>query len=294
MSTFRVAAVVKEPVAILRRFTDWYLAAGAARVVLYFDDPDDPAIASVTGDPRIEAIRCTPDFWRGIGQEADARFTLRQNAAITAAYAETDEDWLLVVDADELVHVTQGTIPDLLAAQGPDVSSLMVEPAEFVHAPVAGAAFRLPIGRKFVNRLYGAEADLFRKRHGLIGHSTGKAFHRSGQKDIWLRQHWAVDKAGEVVPYASVGRDQGAYLLHYLAPDFAAWRAKMEWRMASTGFHGGVRELIEAIDAKGGDREAGLAALYDRMHRIDAEMAGKLRAVGAFLELPAEFAPVAA
>jgi hypothetical protein len=291
---FRVAAVVKEPVAILRRFTGWYLAAGAAKVVLYFDDPDDPAIPAVTDDPRIEAIRCTPDFWRGIGQEPDARFTLRQNAAITAAYGATGEDWLLVVDADELVHLAQGTIAGLLAAQGPEVRSLMVEPAEFVHATGAGAAFRLPIGRGIVNRIYGAEADLFRKRHGLIGHSTGKAFHRSGQKGIWLRQHWAVDAAGEAVPFASAGRDQGAYLLHYLAPDYPQWRAKMEWRLASSGFHAGVRALIDTIMEQAKDREAGFAALYDRMHRIDAATAERLRVVGGLLDLPADFAPVTA
>jgi hypothetical protein len=294
LSTFRVAAVVKEPAPLIDRFVGWYLAAGAAGITLYFDDPADPAIAACCTDPRVTAVPCTPDFWRGIGQEPDARFTLRQNAAITAAYGQAHEDWLLVVDADELVHLAHGTIAGLLAAQGPEVRSLMVEPAEFVHAPGGGAAFRLPIGRGIVNRVYGDEAELFRKRHGLIGHSTGKAFHRSGQTGIWLRQHWAVDAAGEAVPFASAGRDQGAYLLHYLAPDYPQWRAKMEWRLASSGFHGGVRALIDAIMAQAKDREAGFAALYDRMHRIDAAMADRLRGVGGLLDLPAEFAPVPA
>jgi hypothetical protein len=31
-----------------------------------------------------------------------------------------------------------------------------------------------------VNEVYGDDADLFRKREGLIGHCEGKAFHRSG------------------------------------------------------------------------------------------------------------------
>lgn len=294
MSTFRVAAVVKEPVAILSRFVDWYLAAGAAGITLYFDDPDDPAIGPCCTDPRVTALRCTPEFWAGIGQDPDTRFTLRQNAAITDAYRQTTEDWMLVVDADELVHLASGSIASLLDAQAPDTRSLMVLPAEFVHAPGDAAAFRLPIGRGIVNRVYGAEAELFRKRHGLIGHSTGKAFHRSGQPGIWLRQHWAVDAAGEAVPFASAGPDQGAYLLHYLAPDYPQWRAKMEWRLASSGFHAGVRVLIDAIMAGAADREAGFAALYDRMHRIDVAMAGRLRDVGGLLELPAGFAPVPA
>lgn len=293
LSTFRVAAIVKEPAPIIDRFLGWYLAAGAAGITLFFDDPQDPAIAACCTDPRVTAVPCTQDYWRSIGQDPDSRFTLRQNAAITDAYRKTTEDWLLVVDADELVHLAQGGIAALLAAQGPDTRSLMIEPAEFVHAPDVAAAFRLPIGRGIVNRIYGGNADLFRKRHGLIGHSTGKAFHRSGQSGIWLRQHWAVDASGEAVPFASAGREQGAYLLHYLAPDYAQWRAKMEWRLASSGFHAGVRALIDAIMSGAADREAGFVALYDRMHRLDAPLAAKLRDAGGLLDLPAPFAPVA-
>lgn len=294
MSTFRVAAIVNEPLHVLSRFVSWHLETGATGITLFFDNPDDPAIEHCAADPRVSPVRCTPEFWEGIGQDPAARFTRRQNAAMTEAYRRTNEDWLLVLDADELVYLAHSSVSQLLAAQPVGLRSLMVEPAEFVHAPGDGANFRMPLSKPDVNQIYGAAAGLLRKRYGLIGHSIGKAFHRRGQSNIRLRQHWAVDSSREVVPFGSVGRAEGAHLLHYIAPSFDAWRVKMEWRLSASGFTSYTRDQIEAIMAQSGDREAGLAVLYERMHCVDRDTAERLRAKGGLLELPADFRPAAA
>lgn len=294
LSTFRVAAIVREPAHILSRFVAWHLTAGASGITLFFDDPDDPAIRACGADPRVTAVPCTPAFWAGIGVDPAERFTLRQNAAITSAYHATAEDWLLVIDADELAYLRDGRFADLLAAQPADIRSIRIEPAEYVHATGGGASFRLPITKQAVNRIYGAESDLFRKRRGLVGHMAGKSFHRTGQTDIRLRQHWAVDASEEPVPAAQIGRAEGAYLLHYLAPDFALWREKIEWRLSASGFPGAARQRIEAILGAEADRETAFASLYDRLHRIDDALAAELRAEGGLLELSPEFGPATA
>jgi hypothetical protein len=69
---------------VLRRFIDWHLGQGAARIILFFDDPDDPAIGALKGEPRLDARPCTPALWTGWAWTREARFTRRQRAAMTA------------------------------------------------------------------------------------------------------------------------------------------------------------------------------------------------------------------
>lgn len=288
--SFRVVAVVKEPEHILRRFVGWYLAQGAAGITLFFDDPDDPSLPALAALPKVDAIACTPAFWDSIGEHPETRFTARQNSALTHGYRQAGEDWVLVVDADELAWREDGLAP-LLEKQPPGVRSLMVPPAEYALSDGGDVTFRLPISRRAVNDIYGDLADIFRKRLGLIGHSTGKAFHRTGQTDIRLRQHWAVGPDGEPVPYAIGGRDDGAYLLHYLSTDYESWRAKLDWRLASSGYHAGIHALVDSLRQNEKDEETAYRRLFDTMHRLDAALCDRLRAVGGLLELPAGFAP---
>lgn len=288
--SFCVVSVVNEPEHILRRFVGWYLAQGAARVVLYFDDPAHPALPVLAALPRVETVPCTPDFWESLGDSPDTRFTARQNSALTHGYHRATEDWVLVVDADELVWREAG-IADLLAAQPADTRSLMITPAEYALTGGDGATFRLPISRRTVNEVYGDHADIFRKRLGLIGHATGKAAHRAGQTDIRLRQHWAVMPDGAAVPYSIAGPAEGAYLLHYLSPDYQSWRAKLDWRLASSGYHAGIHAMVETLRQQEADPEAAYRRLFDVMHRLDPPLVDRLRAAGGLLELPSGFAP---
>jgi hypothetical protein len=288
--SFRVVAVVSEPEYILRRFVGWYLAQGAAGVTLYFDNPDDPALPSLSAIPKVDAIPCTRAFWQELGEDPDTRFTARQNSALTHGYRHASEDWVLIVDADELAWREAGLAP-LLAAQAPDTLSLMIQPAEFALNGGDGVTFRLPISRAAVNAVYGELSDIFRKRRGLIGHSTGKSFHRGGHSDLRLRQHWAVTEDGAAVPYAVAGPSEGAYLLHYLSPDYASWRAKLEWRLASSGYHAGIHALVDALRQDSTDPETAYLRLFDTMHRLDDALCDRLRAAGGLLELPAGFAP---
>ena len=78
MATFTVAAIAKEPWPILERFVRWHLDQGADRLILYLDDPNDPSLPRLHGDPRIEPRPCTPALWAGLGMAPDARFTRRQ------------------------------------------------------------------------------------------------------------------------------------------------------------------------------------------------------------------------
>lgn len=277
-----VATIAREPWPILERFVRWHLAQGAAKIVLYLDDPKDPALPRLAGDLRIDARPCTPTFWASLGLKADARFTRRQRGVLTQAYRELTDGWLLVVDADELMWMRDRPIPEALAALPEDALSLRVRSAEQVFLADGAQAFRMPIERAGVDRVYGDDAPLLRARFGLTYHPEGKSFHRAGQDGLKMKLHWAEDANGDRTPGPVWGMEDSAHLLHFAAPDYDRWRAKVAWRAGAHGFAQPVKDRVAEI-ASSADPEAGYRALYDRLHALTDAQAAALDAEGGLL-----------
>lgn len=281
-----VATIAREPVPVLRRFIDWHLSQGAARIILFLDDPDDPAQAALSGDPRVDIRPCTPAFWAGLGMSPDVRFTRRQRAVMTLAYREASEGWVLILDADELMWMRGRSLPAALTDLPEDVDTLRVTSAEQVGLSEGGEAFRLPVARKTVDAIYGADAPLFRPRFGLVGHPEGKSIHRAGLPGIRLKMHWAETEAGAPLEGPRWGAAERAHLLHYFAPSYDAWRAKIAWRAGAHGFAQPMKERLAQIAAME-DPEAGYAALYARLHSLtEAEEAALDAAHGLLRDTP--------
>lgn len=277
-----MATIAREPLPVLARFLRWHLGQGATRIVVFLDDPADPAQTALAGDPRVEMRPCTPALWAGLGVSPEARFTKRQRAAMTAAYREAGAGWVMILDADELMWLRGRSLPEGLAGLPPDTATLRIRSAEEVALPDGATGFRLPIARDAVDPIYGAEAALFRPRFGLVGHPEGKSIHRAGLPGIRLKLHWAVTEAGDPIQGPLWGHEQGAYLLHYFAPGYARWRAKMEWRAGAHGFADPLKARLEEI-AKGPDPEAGYRALYDRLHSLTGPEVAALDKIGGLL-----------
>jgi hypothetical protein len=277
-----IATIAREPVAVLSRFLHWHLAQGAGRIIVFLDDPGDPAQTALAGDPRVEFRPCTPALWRQIGVAPDARFTKRQRAAMTAAYHEIADGWVLILDADELMWFEGRDLPSGLAELPPDTATLRVSSAEEVALPDGQSGFRLPIDKGAVNDIYGADAALFRPRFGLVGHPEGKSIHRAGLSGIRLKLHWAVDTQGAMLPGPVWGAADRAYLLHYFAPGYVRWRDKMTWRAGAHGFADPLKARLAEIAALP-DPEAGYRALYDRLHGLGPAEVAALDAVGGLL-----------
>ena len=281
MATFTVAAIAKEPWPILERFVRWHLDQGADRLILYLDDPNDPSLPRLHGDPRIEPRPCTPALWAGLGMAPDARFTRRQRGVYTQAYAASDTDWLLLLDADELMWLRDG-IASTLSALSDDAMSLRVLSAEQVRMPDGSDVFRSPIPRKSVNRIYGADADLLRIRHGLVYHPEGKSFHRAGQAGLTIKLHWADGPDGARTSGPVFGSAERAHLVHYAAPSYDRWRAKVDWRAGAHGFSQPVKDRVAEV-AENADPETGYRTLYETLHSLTEDRAAALEAEGGLL-----------
>ncbi|OAN85368.1 hypothetical protein A8B78_00055 [Jannaschia sp. EhC01] len=279
---FTVATIAREPWPILNRFLRWHLDQGADKIILYLDDPDDPSLPRLRGEPRIDARPCTPAFWADLRIKQDARFTRRQRGVLAQAYREVQEGWLLVLDADELMWMRDRSIPEALATLPADAMSLRVRSAEQVILADGATAFRTPIERAAVDRVYGEKSGLLRARFGLAYHPEGKSFHRAGQEGLNMKLHWAQDASGDRTPGPVWGADERAHLIHFAAPDYARWRAKVAWRAGAHGFVVPVKERVTEI-AESADPEAGYRALFQTLHALTEDQADALEAEGGLL-----------
>lgn len=293
---WRVGAILNESVSDTLRFAAWYLEAGASGLTLLFDDPDDPAQDVLSTVPEITCVPCTPGFWADLGLAPDTRFTKRQNVALSWVYRSLPDGWLLNVDADEFLHVLNGTVAAFLAGMPEDIEAVRVETAEIVAAPadVPGCVYRLPMERDVARRVYGDSAALFGpRRKGLIGHPQGKSFVRCGLAGVSLRQHWAQRADGSEIAEKYVPVREGAALLHHIGLDYAVWRSKLDWRLVSSGFTVPLTGRIRAIQ-DGPDAEDRLRALHADLHGLDADRLERLRDEGVSLELPIDLDTIAA
>lgn len=282
-----VGCVLRESLPVTLHFVSWYLREGADRMILCFDDPQDPAIAVLSDHPKVDCVPCTDAFWHGIGINPAVRFARKQNLVMSHFYKQQVDGWFFYVDGDELLHLQGRTLAEELDQTPDDIRSVTFLPAENIQSPqLEGAAqFRLAMSRDAVRRVYGERAGLMQKRQGLSGHTVGKTANRAGMEGLGMRQHFMQHPDGTVVMDKVVGPDDGAYLLHFFDQGYDIWRAKLPWRLASSGFPGRIKVVLNEMLALD-DPEPALRALYDQIHVFDNARLEVLAECGARFAMP--------
>lgn len=271
------------------------MSQGADRVYLFFDNPDDPAMAVLSQNHRVTCTPCTDAFWVDLGLDRSARFTKRQNAVLTRAYHSLADGWLLNVDADEFLYFADQTLAQAVDQFDPQDNAICVMTAEAIGSDGSGSQhdFRLPMGRLQAREVYQSDAGLFARRSGFVGHDTGKSLTRAGQPGMRLRQHWAEQDGVGRVPGPLIKADQGAYLLHFIDAGYDRWRAKVDWRLRSSGFDPRIKTRIETLLA-GEDPEGGLKDLYQILHGCDAARLDRLKRLNKHVSVAIDFDEIAA
>jgi hypothetical protein len=137
--TLCLVTTVRAPGESFASFLRYHLAIGVAQIIVFCDDPQDPAIAvaaafgpAVTVIPADEALYkryATLQTATEPGVDARLTHTFRQihNAEIAIGMAmAAGHQWLLHLDADELFFCPTGTVADHLAvleAEGVDMAT---------------------------------------------------------------------------------------------------------------------------------------------------------------------------
>ncbi len=285
---------LKESPENVKRFVAHHLAIGAQQIVLFFDDPEDPAAELVTHLDRVTVVLCDDEHWI---DRRPAAHQKRQKINANIAYQSTKLDWIIHLDADELIHARMD-VARALAVVPPSQQVVRLPVAESFAGTQRGRnIFRYALpnskkGREVGDRVYGEAYSIL--DGGLLSHRAGKHFVRTGQPDMALSIHG---------PFQHGTRDEGELakdmtLLHLHSYDEDEWVGSVQRRLKRGAYQkknnddkrgagktadglGRNAYLNRIIETEG---EAGLRAFHRRVCRFDKDKR-PLRRMGALLRV---------
>lgn len=262
-ATWSIVATVRETPEVIRQFVAHHLIYGADAITLYFDDPEDPAIGEVSKLDRVQAIPCDATHWNDARPSAHQA---RQKHNANLAYQNASTDWIIHIDADELLTATRA-ISTALTKTDPTTNVLRLTPAEAFANPRPSdtTTFRQPLfanrrGRRIGLEAYGEEYPLLNQ--GLLSHVAGKFFVRTKIDGMSLSIHG---------PWLNGARQVGVdsedmLLLHLHGGDEDDWLSKVRRRMES-----GVYQSAFHDDRKRAETLNGRALNAHLQHLFDTE-----------------------
>lgn len=300
-ASWGVVATARETPEVLAAFVTHHLAAGAARIYLYLDDPQPRAVSMLSGLPGVTVLRCDADHWARLGKaQRPASQEARQTANAVDAYARAGVDWLAHIDADEFImpHRDLGRelamVPEII-----DCVALPMRERVFRQEAPADSIFdglcRVPFerSRRAALALFGQAADY--TMNGLVGHVAGKCLVRTGSDALLMGIHTPRPRPdrrrrARLIKLASTA----AVLLHLDGFTRAHWVAKM-LRYAADSRYTSIRSplaphqfrQIEHIQqARSPLRAAN--RLHDMLKSVDAETEARMRALGVIEDMPVD------
>jgi len=247
--TWGICVQVKAPLAMIETFLAWHLELGSSWIAVYFDDPDDPAADALARIPGVKAYRCTDAHWGKLKGHRPELKTLRQVANAQHAYRRQKTDWLAHIDIDEFLLPQRRIgneapwrqlIAGLLADVAPEIPVQRLRPYEALADPQGAAPshFRAPprfgpARADIVRRVYGDHAQVL--DNGMLSHSVGKCFSRTGIKGFQPRLH-SPRLMGERLLPQDFCKDIA--LLHYHATDLDGWLRHVDYRTRFGAYSG--------------------------------------------------------
>jgi hypothetical protein len=279
-----LCATIKAPADQVRAFVAHHLALGAAHLWLHFDDPADPAMASVAGAPRVTAVACDDAYWAALNGRRPNKHQQRQSRNAERVYAMGALPWIGHIDVDEFLWPTR-PVSQVLAEVPAQAPVLRMAPWEALHDPAlpddifTARHFRGPLrgpAKADLRRVvFGPYADLLES--GSLSHAVGKCFFRRGVPGLQPRIHTGVIE-GEKVHGGAFSPDIA--LLHFHAQDPVAWRDRLAFRRTK----GAYSFNVLLMGWLGMATDADLQDFYDRVQVASPGVLDTLRHAGALLE----------
>ncbi len=283
MADWAIVATVKAPEEQVLAFVAHHLALGCAHIALYFDDPEDP-VAEVAGRlPRVTVTRCDAAHWARKGARPE-RHQNRQARNALRSYRRCLQPWMAHIDVDEFLW-PEMPVGDLLDTIHPHQLMVRAEPFEALHDP--GLPDDIFTARQFRGPMKARHAELRREilgplaevlAEGVLSHSVGKAFFRTGIPKLTPGIHGG-SIGGERIP--GLPFDPRMKLLHFHAQDRARWLAALPFRL-ERGAYRYRPDLHAHLNAASPD---GITAFYDATQRVTPEQARRLAEAGRLVEV---------
>src|SRR5262249_41683182 len=112
-----LVCTLRAPLSEVMMFVNYHLNIGIDKLVLFFDDPNDPAIDSLIDYSQVTCIPCDEGHWLKVSNRRPSTIEERQIANATLALEMAKEsgcDWITHIDSDELIY-PDGEIARILA-----------------------------------------------------------------------------------------------------------------------------------------------------------------------------------
>lgn len=238
-----------EPLFVVDRFVQHYIALGAENIMILWDGLPDPelktALEVLAPKDRLTLVYCDADFWKTLGvDKSTVALDDILNAGFAYGYRACDSDWILFCDADEFLHAPTPVGPRL-ATVSQNVQSLRIRnleavwgPDDDITVPFGCSYFRAPIEipratRALLWLMLGRYAVF--SRGGMMGHFWGKHFLRTGLKDVTITSHSSSINGQNIGTWAHhlPTPDKAFFFAHYDAVSEKRWVEKWRRRISA-------------------------------------------------------------
>lgn len=229
-----IVSTVKASLKVLQPWIDYHLHAGIGRMILYFDDPGDPAITALDGIEQVTAIPCSEEYWRDTGPSRPEKFGAIQVVNVNHGFALAADlgcTWAAHVDCDELILPLK-PVGELLGRTRADALKMTVLEAVSERFDYDNI-FDARLFKRVPNRLQLLTAVLLGCRHSI---RFGEYFRGHTESKMLVRLNAGVTRMGIHKP---VERSHGArievcdeiQLLHFDCVGFTDWDHKWGSRL---------------------------------------------------------------
>ncbi len=293
MSKVATVTTLRGPLRPTLEFVAYHRNVGVAEVIIFFDDPTDPAIEALRGWPGVTTVPMDAAYRAAVGITSTDSLEARQQTNTTRGRVMARElgcTWTVHIDSDELLHAPGG-LPGAFDAVPPSRQAVRVPVIEAVPARVDDAdpfrtvdTFRVPVAgarRRLAEVLGGGDAFFAGKY--LRAHALGKPAIRTDAE--------VVRFVGQFPAFAATGKRlkkglppmAGVRLMHHDASNLAVFIRKWGWRLDGTAnaqlMAGSRQAQYEAFAAVAGD-DAAVERLYRRLYMLGRRERIVLRALG--------------
>lgn len=259
---------LKAPLEETLSFINYYLNSGIDRMYLFFDDPDDRAIAKIEHNDRLTIFRCDEAHWTELGISPDSKIQDKQEKNATLAFqmaGKSGVEWVLHVDHDELIY-GPGSLKNYFRSVSENIEVIRFPVMEAmpqkqaytnafseihlfkVYDALSVSVDRFSTSKKDETLQHNKAKWWYRKRkiaqllgsnhakyhtgkNFLRGHQAGKTATRTSAQINSIKCH-LPDPAKNTFPGMKVS--QRFYVLHYDCMGFESWKNKWEMRLNGT------------------------------------------------------------
>ena len=242
-------------------FVYYHLNSGVDHMYLFFDNPEDKAIAELEDEERVTCFRCDDDYWNSakkfvrrdksvrefnskldVLDLADKQIT-NANSALRLS-RKKGIDWIVHLDSDELIFPINRLYKELCNATK-DISEIRFQIREAISSQLSYKSpfsnvnlFKKPASKLKSILAQKIGCSIVFEGQYFRGHTSSKCAVRTSS-DI---QSMSIHKPYYISTNNKIIISKNVKLFHFDTMGFESWQNKWKWRMDGTAVVPGMRK----------------------------------------------------